>query len=175
MALPRAVPCFSLVAPPLPCLAAEGFQESAMRLTPLLATVALSIAPAAAAHDVRDGGPRLATDLVFATERLHDRADRFLRPRGGYGHAAAGTLHRMDEWAGYYQKAVMRDGFYSRKAELRFQRFLVEYRDACAFLEHGRPGPEVALLHSTVDRLSAAYGTKERWEDDRWDQRRRRR
>ena len=167
-------PFFSM-APPLPCLPAEGFQESAMRLTPLLATLALSVAPVAAAHDFRDRGPGLATDLVFATERLHDHADRFLRPRGGHGHAAAGTLHRMDEWAGYYQKAVMREGFYSRKAELRFQRFLVEYRDACAFLEPGRQRPEVGLLHSTVDRLSAAYGRNVRWEDDRWDRRRSRR
>ncbi|HET9299094.1 MAG TPA: hypothetical protein VFO11_04065 [Candidatus Polarisedimenticolaceae bacterium] len=153
--------------------------------TSVLVAATLSVAPAGAAHRDTIGGPGLVYQLRASTHRLHESADRDLRYRGPRGHAMAGTLHRMEEWADYYVKAVERHGFQSWMARQRFDRFLTEYRAACRFLDGGRPRGEVAVLHSTVDRLSHAYGYEVawqgdhrdggRWNDDRWEGKRSRR
>ncbi|HEX5045437.1 MAG TPA: hypothetical protein VFV75_21275 [Candidatus Polarisedimenticolaceae bacterium] len=148
--------------------------------TPLAATsimvaAILSAAPARAAYRDALGGPGLVYQLRASTERLHESADRDLRERGPRGHAMAGTLHRMDQWAGYYVKAVERHGFQSRMARQRFDRFLTEYHAACGFLDGGGPRREVAALHHTVDRLSRAYGYEVAWQRDRGDRERSRR
>jgi hypothetical protein len=153
--------------------------------TTVLVAATLSPAPTRAAYRDALGGPGLAYQLRASTGRLHERADRDLRDRGPRAHAMAGTLHRMDQWAGYYVKAVERHGFGSRMARQRFDRFLTEYHAACGFLDGRRPRGEVAALHSTVDRLSRIYGYEMarqrnrgeggRWDDDRWDGERSRR
>ena len=142
-----------------------------MRIRTLLAASVLGAmtvaAPARASHRDRADGVGLAYDLRTSTARLHESADLGLRGGGFRGAAAAGTLHRMDEWADYYVKAVERHGFRSRMARQRFDRFLVEYRDACRFLDRGRPGYEVARLQVTVDRISRSYGVDVAWDRDR--------
>ena len=124
----------------------------------ILGACALSAAPASARHAERAEGHALALQLAFTTERLHDLGDGRFRQRGRYGYAMAEALHGMDVWADYYRKAVERHGFRSRMARQRFDRFLVEYREACVFLD--RPGArgEVGVLHATVAELSEAYG-----------------
>ena len=149
-----------------------------LAVTSVLVAATLSVAPARAAYRDAIGGPGLVYQLRASTNRLHESADRDLRERGPRGHAMAGTLHRMDEWADYYVKAVERHGFQSRMARQRFDRFLTEYRAACGFLDGGRPRGEVAVLHATVGRLSHAYGYDVawrgedgdggRWDDDHW-------
>jgi hypothetical protein len=144
----------------------------------ILGACSLAVAPVAAGYRDHASGPRLARQLVFATDRLHDMGDGDLRHRGRYGRDMAETLHEMDTWAGYYEKAVQKRGFRSDMARKRFDRFLVEYREACAFLHRGSRR-EAALLHSTVAQLSAAYGRDVAWgrdfREEDWEHRARRR
>ena len=144
-----------------------------MRLRTLLAAasmlgaVAAASAPARAAYRDDLRGPRLAYQLRESTWRLHESADRGARGRGFYGTAMADRLHNMDTWADYYVKAVERHGFRSRMARQRFDRFLVEYRAACQFLDGRRFQGNTAVLHATVDQLSRTYGFDVAWDRDR--------
>jgi hypothetical protein len=143
--------------------------------TSALGVLLLSSAPARAEHRQAIARTGIVYELRTATERLHESADRDLRFHGPRGRAKADTLHRMDQWAGYYLKAVERHGFRSRMARQRFHRFLTEYRAACGFLDRGRPRGEVAVLHAAVSQLSDAYGFHGWWEEDRWKDERSRR
>jgi len=137
----------------------------------VVGAAALAAAPARAAHRDDLRGPGLAYQLRDATAYIHETSDRAARGRGFYGGAMAFRLHNMDTWADWYVKAVEKKGFRSRMARQRFDRFLVEYRAACEFLDRGRPRREVAVLHATVDQLSSAYGFDVayggRWDEDR--------
>src|SRR5262245_18791560 len=178
-----------MMAPRLPRPRARENEEATMRgrllLTSVLVAATLSAVPARAAHRDAHGGPGLVDQLRDTTSRLHESAGFELRDRGPRGDAMADTLHRMDQWADYYVKAVERHGFRSRMARQRFDRFLQEYNAACGFLDGSRRRGEVAVLHATVDQLSWAYGgdgawrrdrgDDGRWDDDRWEGERSRR
>jgi hypothetical protein len=133
----------------------------------VLGALAAAGAPARAFYRDDIQGPRLAYQLRESTWRLHESADRGARGRGFYGAAVADRLHNMDTWAGYYVKAVERHGFRSRMARQRFDRFLVEYRAACQFLDRRRFRGDTAVLHATVDHLSRTYRFDVDWERDR--------